>query len=261
MYSSASSYRFRPLGPGGDADGDLVAHAVPGGPRAGRSPRRPRCGRATIHGGRRSPRRTSRTCRGSRRVCTRRASSTCACPSGPRATSRTSNGPSTASSPAFPTRQLLPALQAVNVNPFEHADRRPRLLSMSTSTTLRRGRRGRARHDRRVHAGPRRRPDRRRRRHLLPRRRLRDPGHGHPRRPRRPPRGLRQMEAAAAAASPRRQHARHRLERPRGHARSATWSSSCRATPAGRSRSWAGTTTPSTTTTARGDSIVGRPRS
>ena len=104
MYSSASSYRFRPLGPGGDADGDLVAHAVPGGQRAGAAARRPRRGRATIRGGRRSPRRTSRTCRGSSRACTRRASSTCACPSGPRATSRTSSGPSTASSPAFPTR-------------------------------------------------------------------------------------------------------------------------------------------------------------
>ena len=31
MYSSASSYRFRPLGPGGDADGDLVDDPVPGG--------------------------------------------------------------------------------------------------------------------------------------------------------------------------------------------------------------------------------------
>ena len=38
MYSSASSYRFRPLGPGGDADGDLVARA--GSPRA-TSRRRP----------------------------------------------------------------------------------------------------------------------------------------------------------------------------------------------------------------------------
>ena len=40
--------------------------------------------------------------------------------------------------------------------------------------------------------------------------------------------------------------------------RSATWSSSCRATPAGRSRSWADTTTRSTTTTARGASTIGR---
>ena len=108
-----------PARTGGDADGDLVAHAVPGGRASRRSPRRPSRGSATIRGGRRSPRRTSRTCRGSSRACTRRASSTCACPSGPRDTSRTSSGPSTASSPAFPYEQLLPALRAVNVNPLD----------------------------------------------------------------------------------------------------------------------------------------------
>ena len=43
---------------------------------------------------------------------------------------------------------------------------------MQTAMTLRRRRRGRAGRPRRVHPGPRRRPDRRRRRHLLPRRRL-----------------------------------------------------------------------------------------
>src|SRR5262249_35850253 len=60
-------------------------------------------GRPRIRGGRRSPRRTSRTCRSSRRVSTRRASSTCACPAGSKDTSRTSSGSSTASSPAFHT--------------------------------------------------------------------------------------------------------------------------------------------------------------
>ena len=49
MYSSASSYRFRPLGTGGDADGDLVARAIPRGRRAGEV----RAARAV--GGRRSP--------------------------------------------------------------------------------------------------------------------------------------------------------------------------------------------------------------
>ena len=47
MYSSASSYRFRPLGPGGDADGDLVADPVPRGRGAAAARRRPRCGTTT----------------------------------------------------------------------------------------------------------------------------------------------------------------------------------------------------------------------
>ena len=119
MYSSASSYRFRPLGPEETLmeiwsltrfpEGDEPAPAdAARGVGVRRSPR-----------GRRSPRRTSRTCRGSSGACTRRASSTCACPSGPRATSRTSSGPSTASSPGFPTSKLLPALREINVNPLE----------------------------------------------------------------------------------------------------------------------------------------------
>ncbi len=103
MYSSASSYRFRPLGP----EETLMEiwslrGSLPATSRTDR--RRPRCGRATTPGGRRSPRRTSRTCRDSSRASTRRASSTCACPSRPRGTSRTSNGRSTASSPGSPTR-------------------------------------------------------------------------------------------------------------------------------------------------------------
>ncbi len=91
MYSGASSYRFRPLGPeetlmeiwsltrfpeGAEPDEAHAARAV--GVR--RSTR-----------GRRSPPRTSPTCPGSSGASTRRASSTCACPSGSRATSRTAN--------------------------------------------------------------------------------------------------------------------------------------------------------------------------
>ncbi len=103
MYSSASSYRFRPLGP---EETLMEIWSLTRFPRAASRTRRrrPSRGRATTHGGRRSPARTSRTCRGSNAACTPRASSTCACPSRPRDTSRTSNGPSTASSPAFPTR-------------------------------------------------------------------------------------------------------------------------------------------------------------
>ena len=103
----------------GDADGDLVAHPVPGGRRAARSRRRPRPGSTTTRAGRRSPRRTSRTCRGSRRACTRRASSTCACPSelegGISNFERTIDG----FLAGLPYEKLLPALQSVNVNPLE----------------------------------------------------------------------------------------------------------------------------------------------
>ena len=77
-----------PARAGGDADGDLVAHPVPGGRGAAAGRRRPRCGSTTTPAGRRSPRRTSPTCRGSSAACTPRASSTCASPSRPRATSR-----------------------------------------------------------------------------------------------------------------------------------------------------------------------------
>ena len=67
------------------------------------------------------------------------------------------------------------------------------------------------------------------------------------------------MEAAASPAPPRRQHPRHRLGRPRGHRRSAMWSSSSRANRVGRSSSWPATTTCSTTaTTAPGSSTAGR---
>ena len=81
----------------------------------------------------------------------------------------------------LPYEKLLPALQEINVNPLE----RPIVDIGHRMSTLRRRRRGHPRHDRRVHARAGRRPDRRRRRHVLRRRRLRHPGHGHPRRPRR----------------------------------------------------------------------------
>ncbi len=81
MYSSASSYRFRPLGPEETLMEIWSLTRFPERQRAGEADGRPSPGSATTLGGRRSPRRTSRTCRGSRRACTRRASSTCACPS------------------------------------------------------------------------------------------------------------------------------------------------------------------------------------
>ena len=68
-------------------------------------------------------------------------------------------------------RAAAPGAAGGQREPAREADRRPRLLSVSTEHDVRRRRRGRPRHDRRVHPGARRRPDRRRRRHLLPRRR------------------------------------------------------------------------------------------
>ena len=118
MYSSASAYRFRPLGPEETLMEIWSLARFPEGPTR-RGPDRPRCGSATIRGGRRFPRRTSRTSRGSRRVCTPRGSSTCACPVDSRDTSRTSSGRSTASSPGCPTSNCSPRSQAVNVYPFE----------------------------------------------------------------------------------------------------------------------------------------------
>jgi phenylpropionate dioxygenase-like ring-hydroxylating dioxygenase large terminal subunit len=102
MYSSASSYRFRPLGP----EETLMEIWSLTRYREGRSrdgrPRR-RSGSTTTPAGRRSRPRTSRTSRASSGACTSGASSTCASPRRPRATCRTSSGSSTATSPAFPT--------------------------------------------------------------------------------------------------------------------------------------------------------------
>ena len=52
MYSSASSYRFRPLGPEETLMEIWSLTRYPGGERAGTDRRRPSCGSATIHGGR-----------------------------------------------------------------------------------------------------------------------------------------------------------------------------------------------------------------
>ena len=81
MYSSASSYRFRPLGPEETLMEIWSLTRFPEGQEPAQARRRPSRGSATIHGPRRSRRRTSRTCRGSNAACTRGASSTCACPS------------------------------------------------------------------------------------------------------------------------------------------------------------------------------------
>ena len=71
-----------PARAGGDADGDLVAHPVPGGRGAPSRPTPPEVWERDDPRCRRSRRRTSRTCRASSGACTRGASSTCACPSG-----------------------------------------------------------------------------------------------------------------------------------------------------------------------------------
>ena len=103
MYSSASSYRFRPLGPEETLMEIWSLTRYPEGtertaPDAARGLGVRRSALAADPGaGLLEPAAPAA------RVCTRRASSTCACPRGPRATSRTSSGPSTASSPAFPT--------------------------------------------------------------------------------------------------------------------------------------------------------------
>ena len=161
----------------------------------------------------------------------------------------------------LPYERLLPALAGGQRVPLRAADARPRLLMGADTEPLARRRRGGPRRHRGVHARARRRPHRRRRRHLLRRRRRRDPGHGHARRPRRPPRGLRprgrrgdrSVTSCSTPWSPTGTTTRRR--------RSATWSSSCRATRAGRSSSSAATTTRSTTTVEPGGSTVGRPSS
>ena len=112
MYSSASSYRFRPLGSGGDADGDLVAHAVPRGRASRHGRRRPSCGSATIRAGRRSPPRTSRTCRASNAACTRKGFEYMRLSgAASRATSPTSSAPIDGFLAGLPHDKLLPALQ------------------------------------------------------------------------------------------------------------------------------------------------------
>ena len=103
MYSSATSYRFRPLGP----EETLMEiwsltrypqGQEPGPPIATSSP-----GPLTTRASRPSRPRTSPTCRANNAACTTRASSSCASQTGSRAASPTSSAPSTASWPGAPT--------------------------------------------------------------------------------------------------------------------------------------------------------------
>ena len=72
MYSSASSYRFRPLGPEETLMEIWSLTRYPEGRGTANGRRHPSRGSATTRAGRRSPRRTSRTCPDSRRACTRK---------------------------------------------------------------------------------------------------------------------------------------------------------------------------------------------
>ena len=223
MYSSASSYRFRPLGPEETLMEIWSLDALPGGRASRRSRRRPSRGSATIRGGRRSRRRTSRTCRASRRACTRRASSTCACPSG--LEGHISNFERTIDGflAGLPYEKLLPALQCDQREPARAADRRPRLLSGVT----------RARHTPMSSRASAPRSPRTRTRSTTAAPTTSSPpsaptawcdipgmgtheGHDALRA------AYARVEAAAAPAPSRRQHARHRLERRRGQRDRAT---------------------------------------
>ena len=234
----------------------------PEGERAGDARRRPSCGSATIRGGRRSPRRTSRTCPRQQKGLHAKGFEYMRLSERARGPHLELRADHRRLPRRPPLRAAAPRAAGGQRVPARAADRRPRLLSMSADDDVRRRRRRRPRHHRRVHPRARRRPHRRRRRHLLPRRRRATS------RAWAPTRATTRSARPTPKWKPRRpqrhlvaQHARHRLERPRGHARSATWSSSCRATPAGRSSSSAATTTRSTTTTARGASTAARPSS
>ena len=112
-YSSASSYRFRPLGPEETVMEIWSLTRFPQGhepkarrPTGGLGPRRPE--------GRPSRPRTSPTCPTNRRACTTTVSSTCASPRASRDASRTSSAWSTAILAGLPYEQLVPAMQKVN---------------------------------------------------------------------------------------------------------------------------------------------------
>ncbi len=206
-------------GAGGDADGDLVAHPFPGGQRAREANAARAVGDATIPGGHRSRRRTSRTCRGSNRACTPRASSTCDCRSRWRATSRTSTAPSTASSPGCLTR-AAPGAADGQREPARASDRRHRLRRMSdlSPTSSRASAPTIAAYTQALDDG----------RtddvvgHVLPDGVCEIPGMGTHVGPRRAACGLRRMEAGTAAASRRRQHASSPTGTITRRARSAT---------------------------------------
>ncbi len=178
MYSSASAYRFRPLGPEETLMEIWSLTRYPEGEE--REPPTPPevVGATTTRAGRRSPPRTSRTSPGSNGACTRRGSSTCACRS--ELEGHVSNFERTIDGflAGLPHEQLLPALprgQRVPASTGRSSTSASEIGidDMSADDLVRRGRRRRPSHARRLHPGPRRRPHRRRRRHLLPRRRRR----------------------------------------------------------------------------------------
>ena len=103
MYSSASSYRFRPLGPEETLMEIWSLTRFPEGDRR-EKPTPPEPWECDNPAGHPSPLRTSPTCPGSSGACMPGGSSTCVCPNGPKEESPTSNEPSTAFWPAFPTR-------------------------------------------------------------------------------------------------------------------------------------------------------------
>ena len=78
-YSSASSYRIRPLGPEETLFEIWSLTRIPAGPAPPESPHHRSPWRPTTRAGRRSPPRISPTCRGSKKACTPRDLSTCGC--------------------------------------------------------------------------------------------------------------------------------------------------------------------------------------
>ncbi len=108
MYSSASSYRFRPLGPEETLMEIWSLTRYPEGTERQPVPPPEPIALSTTPGCPPSPPRTSRTCPVSNGACTTRASSTCAWPPGWRAAWPTSSAPSTASWPASPTSSCFP---------------------------------------------------------------------------------------------------------------------------------------------------------
>ena len=269
MYSSASSYRFRPLGPGGDADGDLVADPLS---RRASEPATPPAPEVWEHDDpalAADPRAgLLQPAASSKRACTPRASSTCGCRQAAeggisnfeRTDRRLPRRPPlrrTAARAARGERQPARAARSPTSASDMGMDGEFRFDQLSTEVD-----RGHPPHDRRVHPGAGRRPHRRHRRHLLPRRRrATSPGsaahQGHD--------ALREaydrVAPRRAAAAPGAQHAR----RPTGTATrprpSATSSSCCARTRAGRCSSWAATPTRCHRATAAGASTTARPSS
>ena len=119
MYSSASSYRFRPLGPEETLMEIWSLTRFPEGERAGaaRAARGVGVRRSTVAADPRAG--LLEPARGSSGACTPGASSTCGCPSG--LEGHISNFERTIDGflAGLPYERLLPALHVVNVNPLE----------------------------------------------------------------------------------------------------------------------------------------------